>query len=87
MLDALTHGGLGVAFYWPFEHRRIFFDWRPIEVSPIGAGVFIMRGWHMTKSEQRCGWLPAALLALGATGLRVAWDRHRKRKAIAPSMS
>lgn len=86
LLDALTNGGLGVALYWPFDHRRIFFDWRPIEVSPIGADFFSMRGWHTMTSELQCVWLPAAVLALSATGLRVAWDRYRERKAIAPSM-
>lgn len=54
MLDALTNGGRGIAFFWPFSNHRYFFPWRPIRVSPIGAvdlGVL----W----SELRWIWLPA----------------------------
>src|SRR5437868_9227464 len=36
-LDALTNGGLGVAFFAPFSVRRYFFPWRPVEVSPLGV--------------------------------------------------
>src|SRR3954467_11384180 len=28
LLDALTNGGLGVAFFAPFDDRRYFFPWR-----------------------------------------------------------
>src|SRR5262249_62129988 len=40
VLDAMTNGGLGVAFFSPFNTQRYFFPWTPIEVSPIGAGGF-----------------------------------------------
>jgi len=40
LLDALTDGGLGVAFFAPFDNHRYFLPWRPIHVSPIGAGRF-----------------------------------------------
>src|SRR5215472_16269585 len=30
VLDALTNGGLGVAFFSPFDRHRYFFPWRPI---------------------------------------------------------
>lgn len=36
LLDAMTNGGLGVAFLWPFSVGRYFAPWRPIPVSPIG---------------------------------------------------
>src|SRR5205807_286289 len=35
-LDAWTNGGLGVAFFAPFDDQRYFFPWRPVQVSPIG---------------------------------------------------
>jgi len=35
MLAAMTNGGLGVALFSPFSDQRIFFSWRPIEVSPF----------------------------------------------------
>ncbi len=40
ILDAFTDGGLGVAFFSPFETTRYFFPWRPIAVSPIGFTQF-----------------------------------------------
>ena len=40
VLDALTDGGLGIAFFAPFDSTRYFFPWRPIAVSPIGIGEF-----------------------------------------------
>ena len=39
-LDALTDGGLGIAFFAPFDATRYFFPWRPIAVSPIGISEF-----------------------------------------------
>lgn len=40
VLDALTNGGLGVAFFLPWDATRYFFPWRPIKVSPIGVENF-----------------------------------------------
>lgn len=40
VLDAMTNGGLGVAFFSPFDTTRYFFSWRPIKVSPIGIERF-----------------------------------------------
>jgi len=40
LMDALTDGGLGVAFFAPFDATRYFFPWRPIAVSPIGISQF-----------------------------------------------
>jgi inner membrane protein len=40
LLDAMTDGGLGVAFCWPFSSRREFLPWRPIPVAPLGARFF-----------------------------------------------
>ncbi len=52
ILDALTTGGLGVAFFSPFDNSRYFFPWRPIQVSPIGvANFFTERGLRVIKSE------------------------------------
>lgn len=40
LLDAMTNGGLGVAFFFPFDHGRHFLPWRPILVSPLGIDPF-----------------------------------------------
>ncbi len=34
-LDALTNGGKGIAFFWPFDNGRYFLPWRVIQVSPV----------------------------------------------------
>jgi len=59
VLDALTNGGLGVAFFSPFSNRRYFFPWHPIEVSPIGVGNFFSaRGIEIMSSELKWVWVP-----------------------------
>ena len=40
ILDAMTDGGLSIAFFSPFDLQRYFLPWRPIHVSPIGVGSF-----------------------------------------------
>lgn len=62
-LDAMTDGGLGVAFFSPFRNDRYFLPWRPILVSPIGVGRFFTgRGLEVLRSELLWIWLPAGLL-------------------------
>jgi inner membrane protein len=64
-LDAMTDGGLGVAFFAPFDNHRYFLPLRPIHVSPIGIGRFFTgRGLAVLQSELLWIWLPVALLAL-----------------------
>lgn len=71
LLDALTSGGLGVAFFAPFDNRRYFFPWRPIRVSPITVrGFFSIRGVQVLRSELQWIWLPAGLVTILTTGLR-----------------
>ncbi|SMC16911.1 inner membrane protein [Andreprevotia lacus DSM 23236] len=64
-LDALTNGGEGVAFFWPFSSERFFFPVTPIAVSPIGAHFFSSRGAHTLMSEALWVALPCLLLWLG----------------------
>jgi inner membrane protein len=71
LLDAMTDGGLGVAFFSPFDNQRYFLPWRPIRVSPIGAGRFFThRGLEVLQSELLWIWVPAALLALSVWLIR-----------------
>jgi inner membrane protein len=64
ILDALTNGGLGVAFFSPFDLHRYFFWWRPIRVSPIGTHAFLSgRGIRVLKSEIYWIWIPMLSLA------------------------
>ena len=69
-LDALTDGGLGVAFFAPFDARRYFFPWRPIAVSPIGAAFFSARGIEVLASEVAWVWLPSLALVAAVWGVR-----------------
>jgi inner membrane protein len=62
VFDALTNGGLGVAFFWPFSSERYFLPFHPIEVSPIGVKNFLtMRGVQVVLSELMWIWLPCIL--------------------------
>lgn len=71
VLDALTNGGLGVAFWAPFENSRHFFPFQPIQVSPIGIRRFFgRRGLVVLATELVWVWLPSALLAGTALALR-----------------
>ena len=67
-LDALTTGGMGVAFFSPFSNMRYFFPWQVIRVSPIGVAPFLSRrGLLVIGSELRWIWAPSILFAvLGA---------------------
>jgi inner membrane protein len=52
ILDAMTTGGLGIAFFAPFHNERYFLAFRPIAVSPIGIKNFFSEwGWRVVKSE------------------------------------
>ena len=75
LLDAMTNGGLGVAFFSPFDNHRYFLPWRPILVSPISVHRFFTgRGYAVLQSELQWIWLPAILF--GVTML--AFRRTRK---------
>src|SRR5262249_33852605 len=79
LLDAMTNGGLGVAFFAPFSDTRYFFPWRPILVSPISLHVFF--GYHRVPvmwGELRSVLLPSSLLVPAG----VTW-RRRDRPRLA----
>lgn len=73
LLDAMTDGGLGSAFFWPLSDSRYFLPWQPIEVSPIGISRFLSaRGRCVLMSEAVWIWLPLALVTAG-----IWWRRRR----------
>lgn len=64
VLDAMTNGGLGVAFFSPFDTTRYFLPWRPIRVSPIAVTRFFTpKGFAILQNEAVWIWLPAILFA------------------------
>jgi inner membrane protein len=62
ILDGFTNGGMGIAFFSPFDTGRYFFTWQPIEVSPIGIAFFSKWGVRVLVSELIWVWLPLACL-------------------------
>ncbi len=65
VLDAMTNGGLGVAFFAPFDNTRYFLPFRPIEVSPLSVPEFFTaRGLEIFWNELVWICLPALLLAV-----------------------
>ena len=71
ILDALTTGGFGVAFFSPFDTTRYFFPWRPIQVSPIGVKRFFSeRGVRVLLSELIWIGIPSVLYVLTILSLK-----------------
>ena len=63
VLDAITNGGLGVAFFSPFDNNRYFFPWRPVQVSPVNVHSFFSEwGIRVLKSEFVYIWIPSIML-------------------------
>ena len=64
VLDAMTNGGLGVAFLWPFSDDRFFLPWRPIHVTPMRIdGLLSREGLRIIGSEIAVIWLPAIIIS------------------------
>jgi inner membrane protein len=75
LFDAMTSGGLGVAFFAPFDNTRYFLPWRPIPVSPMSAsGLMTTRGLRVIQWELALFWLFAIAAAL--------WDRRSAARAV-----
>ena len=63
LLDAMTTGGLGVAFFSPFENSRYFLPYRPIKVSPMGFQKFFSE-WGLEVIKSEIIWIGIPLLVL-----------------------
>jgi inner membrane protein len=71
ILDAFTNGGLGVAFFAPFDSARYFFSARPILVSPLNASAFLThRGISVLLSEMAWVWPPSIAVIVAARMVR-----------------
>ncbi|WP_133372147.1 metal-dependent hydrolase, partial [Sulfurirhabdus autotrophica] len=72
LLDAMTNGGLGIAFFSPFSNKRYFLPWRIIEVSPLNVMQLLsLRGLSVLGSEVRYVWIPCAVFGLAGFVVRV----------------
>jgi inner membrane protein len=75
LFDAMTSGGMGVAFFAPFDDTRYFLPWRPIPVSPMSAaGLMTPRGLRVLRWEFALFWLFAVAAAL--------WDRRSGARMV-----
>ena len=79
VLDAMTNGGLGVAFLSPFDNQRYFLPWRPIRVSPISASRFFRaHGLAILQNEFVWIWIPAIAFAAAVSAMKFS----RRRRAM-----
>ncbi len=75
VLDAFTSGGLGVAFFAPFDSTRYFSPHRPIPVSPMPLrALFSARGARVAIGELILLWTLAGSVWLWESR-RTAWRR------------
>jgi inner membrane protein len=80
ILDAMTDGGRGIAFFAPFDDTRYFLPLRPIKVSPIGIAFLSTHGLAVLWSEFLWVWIPATIIT-GATLLIRRFWRPQARPA------
>lgn len=78
LLDAMTDGGMGIAFFAPFHNARYFAPFRPIVVSPLEPEQFFTRqALSILRSEFLWVVLPSLGLAVLAQMWRSATGRDR----------
>jgi len=63
LLDMMTNGGRGVALWWPFSAERVFFPYRPIQVSPLAVSDFFSP-WGLEVLASEVLWIGFPALTL-----------------------
>jgi inner membrane protein len=56
VLDGMTTGGMGIAYFSPFNDERYFLPFRMIKVSPIGISKFFNE-WGLTVLKSEFVWI------------------------------
>jgi len=56
LLDGLTTGGRGVAYFAPWDTERYFLPWRMITVSPLGVSSFFSK-WGLQVISSEAFWI------------------------------
>jgi inner membrane protein len=74
VLDALTDGGFGIPFFWPFSEHR-FGPYGPIHVQDIGFEIPDPRVSRAIRTELLYVWLPTVFLV----GIVMVWRRLRRK--------
>ncbi len=81
VLDAMTSGGLGVAFWSPFDNSRLFLPFRSIAVSPIGVSRFFSEwGLRVIISEFFVVWIPLSLTII--LGKLLYWVARQRKRGV-----
>ena len=81
VLDAFTNGGLGIAFFAPFDNARYFFPVRPLRVSPIVAtSFFTAESVAVTYSEFVWVWIPS----IAVIAAMYCWRFHHSARRPTP---
>lgn len=83
LLDAMTSGGGGVAFFAPIVNTRYFLPWRPILVSPMSPSrFFTSRGMAIIANEFMWVWIPSAAFVLAMVAIRGSklTTEHQQRR-------
>ena len=71
VLDAMTSGGGGVAFFAPIVNDRFLLPWRPILISPMNPRRFFTeRGLAILSNEFVWVWIPSAVFAIAMMAAR-----------------
>lgn len=78
LLDALTNGGHGIAFFSPFSNERYFLPFQPVEVSTLSVRRFFNgQGSDVIISEMLWIWAPFLFVFLAG----MVWHLLVKKSA------
>lgn len=65
IFDGMTNGGLGIAFFAPFDNGRYFLPWTPVQVTRVGFyDFFSYKGFRILLSESVFILVPLVMLSL-----------------------
>lgn len=81
VLDALTTGGMGVGWLWPWSPTRFFFPVQVIRVAPFQLAEYLTpRGFAVMRSELLWVWLPGVVMAFGLYWRRIIQIKNKVRR-------
>jgi len=76
LLDAMTNGGHGIAFFSPFSNERFFFYTQPIDVSTLSIKRFFNgQGYKVIISEIFWIWIPFFIIF----SFCLLWKKHSRQ--------
>lgn len=74
LLDMMTNGGRGCALWWPLYNDRIFFPFRPIQVSPLEIADFFS-AWGVQVLWSELYWIGGPVLFIRAAAWFI-WSKN-----------